>query len=716
MTTVLIFGKGLLGFYVNEYLSKYFKTICLERKDFEVTQESLDKLESVIDTYKPTHVINCIGVTNVSKVPFYSSNTETAKKVERDYFFLVNSTFPQRLVSVCQQKNIICCHISTDCVFNGKSLLSYTENSAPDAIDIYSLSKSRGEKGLFFRCSFIGLSNRVDDTDFISFVRRNHNNPECISGYTNHHWNGITCLEYAKFLRRFISSKELLGGCIHLVPEYKLTKYKMIIDVSKVFGYNIKVKPTLTTQDRNMILDTKYDRMITTSWEVQLEELFQFHFSLNNLLPASPASPVSPASSVLPASPIQTTNVAASIASCTASSYFVPSVVLNTSPSSSAAPSTVLNTSAAPTILNTSASSAAPTIVKMSSTASGITNPLRPSSSLGVKKEDYTMFDRILIFGGTGSLGRALIKKWLVSPFESKEVTPSKIAAFSRTELRHWELDNDVGAGKVQHYYGDIANIDSVRNCIHNFLPSLIIVASAMKHINICQTQVWSCLETNVKGLHNVLQVVEEHHSYTKNFAPVKIVFVSTDKACDPCNIYGMSKYMSENIVKNRTSPSYVLSAVRYGNVLNTSGSIIPLFNQQSRESLFFTITDNRMTRFIMHLSQSIDLIRDAAWKANSGEIFIPLLKGMRVHDLSILYSARHKKPVKTIGIRQGEKLHEALLSDTEYNYVIDYVINKNHRYVVTSNYLSYHNRNNYLSNSFLISPEELQREIEPYM
>ena len=146
------------------------------------------------------------------------------------------------------------------------------------------------------------------------------------------------------------------------------------------------------------------------------------------------------------------------------------------------------------------------------------------------------------------------------------------------------------------------------------------------------------------------------------------VLMVSTDKACAPVNVYGMCKALAERLVSSRSidNDSVRFVGVRYGNVLESRGSIIPLFRHQALYADAFTLTHPGMTRFLMTLDDSIDLIIHAAEHAKSGEIVLPRLKSMLIQDLAEIFSERANKPIKIIGLRPGEKLHESLISESE--------------------------------------------------
>jgi len=270
---------------------------------------------------------------------------------------------------------------------------------------------------------------------------------------------------------------------------------------------------------------------------------------------------------------------------------------------------------------------------------------------------------RTLIIGGTGSLGRKLIERLL--PL-------GDVAVYSRDEAKHWTIRNELQTnslsdrrGALEFYVGDVRDPRRVTDVIRQYRPETIIVAAALKQVDTCELSPSESVLTNLIGTQNVTDAV--------NTLPmahgITVLFVSTDKACAPVNVYGMCKAISERIVTSqaRTEPGTArFMAVRYGNVLESRGSIIPLFKYQAEHADFITVTDPDMTRFVMTLSGAVDLIQLALKHGNSGETWIPVLPSMRIGDLAEIFSESSGKPIKIIGLRPGEKLHEDLINESE--------------------------------------------------
>jgi FlaA1/EpsC-like NDP-sugar epimerase len=215
---------------------------------------------------------------------------------------------------------------------------------------------------------------------------------------------------------------------------------------------------------------------------------------------------------------------------------------------------------------------------------------------------------------------------------------------------------------------GNIADKDKIKQTLvrHNF--DIVIMAAALKHIDKCEYETNECINTNLIGTKNVLDEIENNLQLLSNLKSV--CFVSTDKACSPVNIYGMTKAASECLMieKAKYIQSVKFVTVRYGNVLNSRGSIIPLLHKigMNDNIQHYTLTDERMTRFVMTLQQSVDLINHAILHAESGDIVIPKLISCVVKDMIELFSEKYHKPIVAGKLRPGEKMLESLINDTQ--------------------------------------------------
>ena len=258
---------------------------------------------------------------------------------------------------------------------------------------------------------------------------------------------------------------------------------------------------------------------------------------------------------------------------------------------------------------------------------------------------------KILLIGGSGSLGNAFIKKHLEH---------NEIYVYSRDECKHWTMQLQYNNHpNLKFIIGNVCNKEKIQQTVlrHNF--HIIINAAAMKHIDKCEYESNECLDTNINGPQNLVNVIENFKNELTNLKCV--CFISTDKACSPVNIYGMSKAISEALFveKAKYVPNIKFVAVRYGNVLNSRGSIIPMLHEMGNnpDVTHFKLTDDRMTRFVMTLEQSVELIEKAICDGESGDIVIPKLVSCKIKDLIEIFSEHYSKPVKKIPLRAGEKM-----------------------------------------------------------
>lgn len=291
----------------------------------------------------------------------------------------------------------------------------------------------------------------------------------------------------------------------------------------------------------------------------------------------------------------------------------------------------------------------------------------------------------ILIFGGTGSLGLELVNRY---------INNNIIYLYSRDESKHWQIGINLNHPKNLNFViGDIRNKEKVCQTMIRINPSIIIIAAALKHIDKCEYETNEAIETNLIGTKNILDGIEINKLQLYNLKSV--CFISTDKACSPVNVYGMCKAISETLMIEKSK--YILNikfvVVRYGNVLNSRGSIIPMLHMIGKSEIIkeFKLTDENMTRFIMTLEQSVDLIEHAIIYGESGDIVIPKLISLNIIDLINIFSEIYNKPIIISGLRQGEKLLESLINETQSRRLI---INNDYMYIKAS----YKNINNIIN------------------
>lgn len=267
------------------------------------------------------------------------------------------------------------------------------------------------------------------------------------------------------------------------------------------------------------------------------------------------------------------------------------------------------------------------------------------------------MFDSgiLLITGGTGSFGNAVLSRFLETDLE-------EIRIFSRDEKKQDDMRKKFNNPKLKFYIGDVRDSQSVLNAVRGV--DFIFHAAALKQVPSCEFHPLEAVKTNIHGTENVLEAAIA--------CKVKrVVVLSTDKAVYPVNAMGISKAMMEKVAvaKSRNSKDTIINVTRYGNVMCSRGSVIPLFANQIRTGIPITITDPFMTRFMMTLDDAVDLVMFAFNNGQPGEIFIQKAPAATIADLAnaladILKVPNH--PIDIIGTRHGEKLFEVLLSREE--------------------------------------------------
>lgn len=271
----------------------------------------------------------------------------------------------------------------------------------------------------------------------------------------------------------------------------------------------------------------------------------------------------------------------------------------------------------------------------------------------------------ILIIGGSGSLGNALIKKY---------IDDNIIYVYSRDECKHWKMSMLYKSDNLKFIIGCIRDYNRLESCILSVKPNIIIITAALKHIDRCEYAVNECYLTNFVGPNNVFECVEKHQSLLTPKLET-VVFVSTDKACNPVNTYGICKALSEKacVEKSITCKDIKFVTVRYGNVLNSRGSIIPILHEKGKNPQYkeFTLTHPDMTRFVMTLEQSVELIEHSILQAESGDIVVSPLMSMKLLDLFEIFSTHYNKPIVITGVRSGEKMLETLINTTQSSSMI---------------------------------------------
>lgn len=262
----------------------------------------------------------------------------------------------------------------------------------------------------------------------------------------------------------------------------------------------------------------------------------------------------------------------------------------------------------------------------------------------------------LLITGGTGSFGNAVLRRFLESNLK-------EIRIFSRDEKKQDDMRKKFRSDKVKFYIGDVRNMESVREVVKGV--DFIFHAAALKQVPSCEFFPMEAVRTNVIGTDNVLTAAIEA-------GVKKVVVLSTDKAAYPINAMGVSKAMMERvaIAKSRTvdPDDTIICCTRYGNVMASRGSVIPLFVDQLKNGQGITVTDPTMTRFMMNLDEAVDLVLFAFKNARQGDLFVQKSPASTIGDLATAIKQLFNSdvPVKVIGTRHGEKKHETLLTREE--------------------------------------------------
>jgi UDP-N-acetylglucosamine 4,6-dehydratase/5-epimerase len=258
----------------------------------------------------------------------------------------------------------------------------------------------------------------------------------------------------------------------------------------------------------------------------------------------------------------------------------------------------------------------------------------------------------ILITGGTGSFGSAFVKSILARG------QPRKVIVFSRDEQKHHAMKKQFADPRIRFFVGDVRDLARLRLALRGV--DLVVHAAAMKHVDLCEYNPLEAINTNISGTVNLIQAALDA-------GVEKVVGVSTDKAVAPINLYGASKLCMEKLLTAANSYSGDLAtrfcAVRYGNVMGSKGSVIPLFREQRAQGRI-TITDARMTRFWIEMDDAVELVLQALSLMRGGEIFIPKLQAATVAQVANTLAPG--VPQHVIGIRPGEKLHECLMGPEE--------------------------------------------------
>jgi len=265
----------------------------------------------------------------------------------------------------------------------------------------------------------------------------------------------------------------------------------------------------------------------------------------------------------------------------------------------------------------------------------------------------------VLVTGGTGSFGNKFVEVML------ETYRPKRLVIFSRDELKQSEMMARFSDPSLRFFIGDVRDRERLERAMHGI--DIVVHAAALKQIPSCEYNPFEAIQTNVVGGKNVIDAAIDQ-------GVKRVLAISTDKACQPINLYGATKLCAEKLFVQANAYGHprgtVFGVVRYGNVIGSRGSVIPLFASQ-RASGTVTVTDRGMTRFWIRLEQGVEFAINCASLISGGEIFVPKIPSMRMMDL--VEAVAPGCQVKDIGIRPGEKLHEILMSDDETRQAVEF-------------------------------------------
>src|SRR5687767_5725918 len=278
---------------------------------------------------------------------------------------------------------------------------------------------------------------------------------------------------------------------------------------------------------------------------------------------------------------------------------------------------------------------------------------------------------RVLVTGGTGSLGKVLVRRLLAREMGM----PKQITVFSRDEAKQHSMrlafqrlraptDEVIYHNfeqLLQFRIGDVRDLHSVATVLRE--ADIVFHAAALKQVPSCEYFPFEAVQTNIVGAANVVRAIREN-----GLAVEKVIGISTDKACKPINVMGMTKALQERVLleANRDCRGTSFMCVRYGNVIASRGSIVPLFVEQVQKGQSMTVTLPEMTRFLLSLDRAVDTVFEALAKGKPGQTFVPKVPAANIVDLAKAIMGEKELPITFTGIRPGEKVHEIMVSEEE--------------------------------------------------
>ncbi len=267
---------------------------------------------------------------------------------------------------------------------------------------------------------------------------------------------------------------------------------------------------------------------------------------------------------------------------------------------------------------------------------------------------DAPLFEgkNILLTGGTGSFGKKFTEIVL------RECNPNSLRIYSRGEFNQYQMKQEFSDNRLRFLIGDVRDRERLYRAMNGI--DIVVHAAALKQVPACEYNPIEAVKTNIEGSVNVIDAAIDN-------AVEKVMAISTDKAVHPVNLYGATKMVAEKMfVQGNTytgKGKTRFSCIRYGNVIGSRGSVIPLFNEQKKDGVL-TITDERMTRFWLTLDQGVRFVLNSIQRMQGGEIFIPKIPSMKISDLADAIAPEATK--EFTGIRPGEKLHEIMITEDE--------------------------------------------------
>ena len=268
----------------------------------------------------------------------------------------------------------------------------------------------------------------------------------------------------------------------------------------------------------------------------------------------------------------------------------------------------------------------------------------------------------ILVTGATGSFGQYFIN-YILENFK-----PKRVVIYSRDELKQYQMNQKFKKYSkfLRYFIGDVRDLSRLNDAFRNI--DLVIHAAALKQVPAMEYNPMECIKTNIMGAQNII-------SASISNKVKKVIALSTDKAANPINLYGATKLVSDKLfvaANNMSARNTIFSVVRYGNVIGSRGSILPLLLEYKRDEVdYFPITSKEMTRFFISLNEGVKFVISSLKRMHGGEIFIPKIPSIKIIDLAKAVDS--KKPIKIIGIRPGEKLHEVMCAKDDSHLTLEF-------------------------------------------